>query len=163
MHTLVISTGSNLGDRQDNLETASLLLQERIGTLRRSSAIYESVPWGYDSPNSYFNQCLLLDVDLSPEDCLGIMLGIEQLMGRTRRNKEYLDRIIDIDILFYDDLVLDSPSLRIPHLKIPDRRFVLLPLVEILPDLEHPVLKKSARELLDLCSDPLEVIPVIPA
>lgn len=160
MYKLVLSTGSNLGDRRNNLEAAAGLLKERIGKLIRSSTIFESPAWGYESRNKYYNQCLIIETDLGPDDCLGLMLGIEQKLGRTRKNGVCTDRIIDIDILFYDDLVLDSVSLKIPHERMAERKFILLPLAEILPDFVHPVLFRTVSELLEACPDELEVVPV---
>ena len=157
MHTLVLSTGSNLGNRQENLESASGLIGERVGTIRKSSVLYESRAWGYRSEYSYFNQCLEVHTELAPGDCLKQILGIERMMGRERPGSGYDDRIIDIDILFYDDLILDTGPLKIPHERMQERKFVLLPLAEILPDLEHPVFHKPVHKLLKQCSDPLAV------
>ncbi|MFC2080722.1 2-amino-4-hydroxy-6-hydroxymethyldihydropteridine diphosphokinase [Bacteroidota bacterium] len=157
MYTLVLSTGSNLGNRQENLENASELIRGILGHIRQYSAIYESSAWGYFSENIFYNQCLEVQTELSPEECLQQILAIEMRMGRKRRGKAYNDRIIDIDILFYDDLVMDQDQLKIPHGRLQERKFVLLPLAEILPEFQHPVYHKSIRELLELCSDTLDV------
>ena len=160
MHTLVLSTGSNLGNRSQNLESAMKLIEEKIGAIRKSSSIYESRAWGYQSNNHYYNQCLEVQTDLGAEEILDRILQIERIMGRERCASEYADRIIDIDIIFLNDAILDSDPLTIPHKRMQDRKFVLIPMAEILPGLEHPVLHKTVHELLGLCSDPLKVYPV---
>ena len=160
MHTLILSTGSNLGNRKENLKSASGLIGERIGTIRKSSALYESRAWGYKSEHPYLNQCLEVYTDLAPGDCLKRILEIERMMGRERPDIGYDDRIIDIDILFYDDLILDTGPLKIPHERMQERKFVLIPLAEILPDFVHPVFHKPVHEFLKQCSDPLAVHPV---
>lgn len=157
IHTLILSTGSNLGNRQENLETAGERIGEKIGKIRKSSCIYESLAWGYQSENRYYNQCLEIVTDLAPVECMERILAIERQMGRERASSGYADRIIDIDILFYDELILETDHLSIPHKKMHERRFVLLPLTEILPGFRHPVLQRSVRELLERCGDPLEV------
>ena len=157
MHSLVLSTGSNLGDRIWFLQSASALIEKRVGKIIRISGIYSSEAWGYRSENYYYNQCILVSTDLGAEECLGILLGVEQHLGRTRKAGLYSDRVIDIDILFYDNLVLDSASLKIPHDKMAERRFVLLPLNEILPDFIHPLKGKTISELLAVCLDKSEV------
>jgi len=179
MNTLVLSTGSNLGNRKENLDSARRMIGEYIGRILNSSAIYESRSWGYRSENLFYNQCLSVETELGARDCLDQVHKVERLLGRARETtakginsmehvpKEidweanvYLDRIIDIDILFYNDLILDTGSLKIPHERLAERRFVLLPLAEILPCFQHPVLHKNIRELLKKCPDPLVVYPV---
>ena len=160
MHTLVLSTGSNLGDSKRNLESARILIENRIGPVRLASAIYESRAWGYPSENLFFNQCLEVQTELDAGECLGRILEIEQEFGRKRSKTGYSDRIIDIDILFYDELLLRTGSLSIPHSRMHERRFVLLPLAGIMPAFEHPVFRKTISELLEQCTDPLEVRPL---
>ena len=158
MHTLVLSTGSNLGNRRENLVSAIGLIEEKLGPILKVSGIYESGAWGYDSKNRYHNQCLLVETDSGTEDCLRKIVEIELILGRERSGSGYSDRIIDIDILFFDTLVMDTGSLKIPHERLALRKFVLLPLAEILPDFEHPVLHKTCRELLEQCPDTGEVV-----
>ncbi len=162
MNMLVLCTGSNLGDRRENLVSAIGLIEERLGRILKISAIYKADSWGYESENQYYNQCLVIETKQGAEDCLKQILEIERMLGRERTGSGYLDRIIDIDILFFDDLVMDSGSLKIPHERLAFRRFVLLPLVEILPDFEHPLFRKTIRELLEQCSDPVEVVLLKP-
>ncbi len=160
MHKIILSTGSNIGNRKQNLESAAALINDRIGPVLLFSSVYESPAWGYQSVNSFYNQCLVCETELPPENCLELLLEIEQLLGRTRENTAYTDRKIDIDILFFDDWTVDSASLKIPHERIAERRFVLLPMVEILPDYVHPVLLKTMHDLLENCHDSIEVSPV---
>jgi len=148
-----LGIGTNLGNREDNLKNALAMIGEYIGTVRKTSSVYETEPWGFRSENEFLNMVAEVETDLPPSGVLGRILMIEAHSGRIRNSKEYSSRVIDLDILFYDDLVLNEKSLVIPHPKIPDRRFVLVPLFEVAPDLIHPVLKKSIRRLLKECKD----------
>ncbi len=167
MHTLVLSTGSNLGNRKRNLQSAVRLMEERIGAVKKSSSVFESPAWGYRSDNFFYNQCHELETELEPGECMSRMFEIEKKLGReqtteTARVKSgYSDRIIDIDILFYDDLVVEMDALTIPHGEIPNRKFVLVPLAEILPDFRHPVFHKTVRELLEICPDTLHPARIV--
>ena len=154
---LVLQLGSNLGNRTGNLHQARLLIGESIGPIKSVSSIYETAPWGYDSKNGFLNQCITVRSDMDPGRILEKIHLIEAKPGRQGRSLEYIDRLIDIDILFYGDMVLSRPDLQIPHNKIQDRRFSLVPLAEILPDFEHPVFRKKISTLLSECIDNLEV------
>ena len=143
-----------------NLRSSAGLVGTAIGSVRKSSSVYESEAWGYRSERAYYNQCLELGTELSPAECMDRILEIERCMGRVRTGKGYADRIIDIDILFYDNLVLSGQSLTIPHGKMLGRKFVLVPLAEILPERVHPLAGKPVRELLELCSDRNEPVRV---
>ena len=150
---LVLLLGSNLGKRSWNLHQARLLIAESIGSIEAVSSIYETAPWGYDSQNGFLNQCITLWSEMDPCGILDSIHLIEAKLGRQGRSPEYTDRQIDIDILFYGDMVLSLPDLQIPHSKIQDRRFSLVPLAEILPDFEHPILRKKISTLLSECMD----------
>ena len=138
MHTVYLGLGTNLGDRRLNLETAIRLLGERVGTVVRTSQFHETEPWGFSSGNMFMNAAVCIDTRLSPRALLEATQAIEREMGRTRKSTDgqYHDRIIDIDILTYDDIHVDEPGLVIPHPLMHERDFVMLPLNEIL---EHTV------------------------
>ncbi len=155
--TAYLSLGSNLGDRKKNLLTARGLIEERAGTLTRVSSLFETAPWGYESRNAFLNCCLAVSTFLKPVPLLDALLGIEQQMGRVRNRQGYSDRLIDIDILFYGDRAFSHPRLTLPHPSMPDRRFVLVPLAEIAPELKDPVSGVTVREMLEHCSDPSQV------
>jgi len=150
---LVLQLGSNLGNRSGNLHKARLLIVESIGPLDSVSSIYETAPWGFDSNNRFLNQCITVKSVIDPCSILERIQLIETKLGRHGRSNEYTDRLIDIDILFYGDMVFSHPDLQIPHSKIQDRRFSLVPLFEILPDFEHPSFRKKISTLLSECMD----------
>jgi len=154
---IILLLGSNLGDRLSNLNKAYNKISESTREILVSSSIYETEPWGFQHKNLFLNQVLVVNTDLSPESLLHLLLKIEKELGRKRRQKRFQARIIDIDILFYDDLIISTNKLKIPHPKLHERRFVLEPLNEILPDLIHPVLLKSVARLLKESKDPLLV------
>jgi 2-amino-4-hydroxy-6-hydroxymethyldihydropteridine diphosphokinase len=154
---LVLLLGSNLGDRSGNLQKALLLIGESIGHIASLSSVYETAPWGYQSENGFLNQCVTLWSEMEPEHILEQIHMIEAKLGRPGRLPGYADRIMDIDILFYGNMILAHPDLHIPHIRIQERRFSLVPLAEILPDFEHPVLRKKISTLLSECRDKLPV------
>lgn len=133
-----LGIGTNLGDKTHNIEVCLALIKERVGTILRQSSTVESEPWGYTSQNTFLNLVVCVDTSLSPHQLLNATQQIEQQLGRTEKsaNEEYKDRIIDIDILLYEDIQLASPDLTIPHPLILARPFVYKPLQEILPT-EH--------------------------
>ncbi|MBT8220613.1 MAG: 2-amino-4-hydroxy-6-hydroxymethyldihydropteridine diphosphokinase [Bacteroidia bacterium] len=155
-HILYLSTGSNIGNRKDNLARAYQLIQDRIGTVIRQSSLYETEAWGIQNQRVFFNQILYIHTKLSVEEVLECMKDIESEMGRIREDK-WKERIIDIDILFYDDLIYESPDLTVPHPHLHNRNFILVPFLEIAPEYVHPKLNQSMRELYFACSDPLKV------
>ncbi len=143
-----IGIGSNLGDREENCRRAiELIIKEGIRVTRRSSMI-ETEPWGVKDQPSFINMAIQVETDLAPEELLSTLKGIERQMGR-RDGVRWGPRIIDLDILLYNGLTTKSPELEIPHKGTYGRAHVLRPLSEIAPDLVHPVLKKTIREILD--------------
>jgi 2-amino-4-hydroxy-6-hydroxymethyldihydropteridine diphosphokinase len=145
-HSVYIALGSNLGDRSGNLEAAVEALSPSVRVLLRSP-IYETPPWGYTDQPDFLNQVIQAETELSPQDLLSDLKKIEEQLGR-QPTIQYGPRKIDLDILFYDDLLLESPSLTIPHPQLAERAFVLLPLADLAPDLLHPVLGITIDELL---------------
>lgn len=129
--------------------TAAALLAERVGDVLALSGFYETEPWGFQSENTFLNAALQLETSLSPLELLKATQQIEVEMGRTQKsNGTYHDRIIDIDILLYDDLILQTPELTLPHPLMQDRRFVMEPLLEVAPNVVHPVFKKTVVSLM---------------
>ena len=134
MYHVYLSLGTNLGNRKRNIREAIDKIGEQIGAVERQSALYETKPWGYSSPNDFINACVLVFTPMAPRQVLEAAQKIEQEMGRTLKsvNGEYHDRIIDIDILMIDDLVIDEPDFKVPHPLMEERDFVMKPLKEIL-------------------------------
>ena len=148
--------GSNIGARKENLLTAISLINEQCGHLTRSSSMYETEAWGKTDQPSFLNQALEISTSLNARQLMRKILTIEKEMGRIRKVK-LGPRIIDIDILLYENEIHDLRFLKIPHPEMQNRRFVLVPLAEISSTMQHPVLKKTIAELLEECPDNLEV------
>jgi len=149
-HIVYIALGSNLGRRMENLRDAIASLPPQMD-VKAKSHVYETPPWGYEDQPKFFNQVIKVDTYVQPEPLLKHLKRLEVALGRqtTFRNGP---RLIDIDMLFYDHLVLDTPLLTLPHPRLHERGFVLLPLMDIAPEFIHPLLKKSVRELTASCS-----------
>ena len=156
MRTAYLLIGGNLGNRKENLSKAVSLINEQCGSLTRSSSIYETEAWGKTDQPSFLNQALEISTSLNARQLMRKVLKIEEEMGRVRKEK-LGPRIIDIDILLFENEIHDLRFLKIPHPEMQNRRFVLVPLAEINSTLQHPVLKKSIAELLEECPDNLEV------
>jgi 2-amino-4-hydroxy-6-hydroxymethyldihydropteridine diphosphokinase len=147
--TLYLSLGSNLGDKNLNLQKAIHLIAEKIGIFSAISSIYETEPWGFESPNTFLNRVVAVETDLNPFEILTVSKDIEKETGRTEKTqKSYQDRVIDIDLILYGDLIIQSEDLQLPHPLFHQRRFVLEPLSEIAPNLIHPVMGESIANLL---------------
>ena len=144
-----LALGTNIGNKRRNMITAAALLAERVGDVLALSGFYETEPWGFQSENTFLNAALQLETALSPLELLKATQEIEIEMGRTQKsNGAYHDRIIDIDILLYDDLVMQTPELTLPHPLMHERLFVMEPLAEIARKVIHPVFKKPVISLL---------------
>ena len=152
----ILSIGSNLEDRSLNLRTAYQLIEEKVGPISRKSSVYESEAWGEENQPCFLNQIILAQTDLDPFQLLDALKSIEVEMGR-KKNTRWASRNIDLDILFYEDQVIRTKELIIPHKEIQNRNFILVPLVEVLPEFIHPVSKKSIRSLYLKCKDQLDV------
>jgi 2-amino-4-hydroxy-6-hydroxymethyldihydropteridine diphosphokinase len=148
-HTVYLALGSNLDDRLANLKQAITSLSPQM-EVKAKSRVYETPPWGYADQPMFLNQVIKANTYLEFEPLLKHIKRLEIALGRTPSFKNG-PRLIDIDILFYDDLVLNTASLVIPHPHMHERGFVLLPLMDIAPDLVHPVHKKSVREMIASC------------
>ena len=160
MSKVYLSIGSNKGNRSVLINKAIDEIEKKVGIIISRSSIYQSKSWGFDS-NDFYNLCLLIDTDIMPKSLLINLKRIEKSMGREDVDGSYSDRLIDIDILFYDNITTDLEDLKIPHPKIEIRKFVLVPMLEIADDYVHPILNKTIKELYNDCSDqdiPLKII-----
>jgi 2-amino-4-hydroxy-6-hydroxymethyldihydropteridine diphosphokinase len=158
MNIAYLSIGSNLGNREENIVNAITKIEEFVGEILSVSSVYETEPWGFDTHDKFLNIILKVDTDLSPEGLLGRVYMIEKSMGRERSFSRYSSRNIDVDIIFFNNEIIDEDGLVIPHPLMYKRRFVLVPLNEISPDMVHPVLKQSVASLLRKCDDVCNVI-----
>lgn len=153
MSVITILLGGNLDNRVEIMKKTIILLNEKLGDLINESAFYETEAWGFESDNLFLNKVVVYDTSLTPKEALLVCQDVEKQLGRLRHKERYASRNIDVDILFFDDLILDTTDLIIPHPRIQLRRFVLKPLLEIDPDYVHPVLNKNIRTLLNECTD----------
>jgi 2-amino-4-hydroxy-6-hydroxymethyldihydropteridine diphosphokinase len=156
MHRVFLLTGTNKGDCLKNLRQAEALISGYAGKITKKSAIYRTAAWGKTDQREFLNQVLELHTLCSPADLLDAIQKIEISMGRKRAEK-WGERVIDIDILFFEGVIISSPTLTIPHPEIQNRRFTLVPLQEIAPELMHPVTGKNISQLLEECADTLDV------
>ena len=156
MNTTYLLTGGNLGNRQQNLASATQLIIEQCGTIVAASSLYETGAWGNADQPAFLNQALALNTLLNGKQLIRRLLKIEKQLGRIRKEK-YGPRIIDIDILLFNNEKHNYHFLKIPHPEMQNRRFALLPLAEIAPEILHPVLNKTILQLLTDCPDGLSV------
>ncbi len=151
--------GSNVGDKLAMIQNAAKLIEEQLGGIKEQSHYYETAAWGDTSQPNYYNIALCVSSKIAPKDALKCILSIENQLGRTRDSaNKWAARTIDIDILLIDDLIIDTPTLKVPHPHLHERGFALLPLIEIAGDLPHPVLNMEMDDVYEQCTDELEVI-----
>jgi 2-amino-4-hydroxy-6-hydroxymethyldihydropteridine diphosphokinase len=168
MSSVFLSLGSNVGSSLEILEKSRVLIEERIGIIMDFSPIYRSEPWGFESPDWFYNQVIRCETSLSPNELLDVILNIEIELGRMRdagvstgstTAQTYENRLIDIDILYFDNEIISNETVQIPHKHIQDRKFVLMSLCDIASDFVHPILNKTSLELLYNCTDKSIVEP----
>ncbi len=156
MQLVYFLLGSNLGDRNEYLKEALLHLQNDVGEILRVSSVYETQSWGLENLPDYLNQVAEIETSVLPQEILEKTQAIEEMLHR-QRTKKWDSRTIDIDVLFFGNSVVDLPGLKIPHPQIQNRLFTLVPLIELIPDFIHPVLKKTIQELRQEVKDGLLV------
>jgi 2-amino-4-hydroxy-6-hydroxymethyldihydropteridine diphosphokinase len=156
MNKAYLLIGGNMGDRKGFLAAATIKIWEECGEITRQSSIYQTAAWGIEQQAPFLNQALKIETHLNADELLKTILSVEETLGRKREVK-YGPRIIDIDILLFNNEIIRSEGLTVPHPQMQVRRFVLLPLCEIAPDEMHPVLQKSIAQLVEECTDTLTV------
>jgi len=156
MNKTYLLLGSNMGNSRQQLSIAQKHIEKNIGTITRCSSLYQTAAWGKTDQPDFLNQVIIVETELSAADCMQTILSIEKKMGRLRTIKN-APRIIDIDILLFNKDIIESPILSVPHPQLQNRRFVLIPLNELSPNLIHPILKKTIHQLLRVCPDKLAV------
>lgn len=160
MNTTYLSLGTNLGDKLLHLKTAILKLN-KLGTITQISSVYQTPPWGFES-DDFYNIALCLETKINSSTLIDLLLTIEDELGRERNNlqKGYVARPLDIDIIFFNQEIINSSKLTVPHPRMQDRKFVLIPLIEIVDNYQHPTLKKSLETLLIETEDTSEILRI---
>lgn len=155
MESCYVLFGSNMGDKENLFAEACLLINNRCGAITAVSSSYESEPWGFEASEWFLNRLIVVDTDLNPEAMLRELLAIEAELGRVRHPEKegYTSRTADLDILYYGQRVIVTPTLTVPHPRLHLRRFALMPSCEVAPELMHPVFQVTQRELLNRCTD----------
>ena len=157
MNKVYLILGSNMGDKAQYITSAIAHIESSIGRIIKKSSLYTTEPWGMKDTQVFLNQVIVVETDIEPFKVLEKCLQIEVLHGRQRNIKYYEQRTLDIDILFIDQLIIETDLLQIPHPRIAERRFVLEPLAEIYPDFAHIQHNKTISQLLEACTDSLKV------
>ena len=152
MNIVFLQLGSNLGDRELLLQDAIVAIEERVGGVIKRSKVYESTPWRVEGQANYLNQILKVETKLQAHDVLSVILDVEKNLGRVRIEK-WGERLIDIDIIFFNDAIIETAQLCVPHKHMHERMFVLTPLHNIAPDMAHPKYNKTVEEILKQCTD----------
>jgi 2-amino-4-hydroxy-6-hydroxymethyldihydropteridine diphosphokinase len=156
LHNCILHLGTNIGAKTNNLQLAEMMISSRIGNISKSSEIYKTAAWGKEDQDDFLNKAIISQTNLTPDEVLSEIHIIEAKLGRQRIEK-WGPRIIDIDIIFYGEKIIKKPNLIIPHPHLTNRNFVLIPLMDIIPEFVHPELEQSITELNELCTDTSEV------
>jgi 2-amino-4-hydroxy-6-hydroxymethyldihydropteridine diphosphokinase len=157
MHQVFLSIGGNLGNKRANFDKVYTHIQNELGYIILRSSVYETPPWGFDSEDSFWNQVLCIETLLNPSEILEKIKKIDAAFGRKRNSEGYSSREMDVDILYYEDKIIETENLTIPHPLLHKRLFVLVPLAEIAPNFIQPVLKLTSIEMLNNCEDKSEI------
>ena len=153
MCKVYLGIGGNIGNKQNNFENVYQTIESELGIILIASSIYETPPWGFQTDDIFWNSIVKIETSYLPEELLMKIHLIEEKFGRKRGNEKYSSREMDIDILYFDDIYLETETLIIPHPRIHQRKFVLVPLNEIAPALKHPLLRLTTIEMLENCKD----------
>ena len=153
MHKVYLGIGGNIGNKQNNFDNVYQIIENELGRIIIASSIYETPPWGFQSDDIFWNSVIEIETSYSPEELLSKIHSIEEKFGRKRGNEKYSSREMDIDILYFDDIFIETETLIIPHPRIHQRKFVLVSLNEIAPNLKHPLLRHTSFEMLENCKD----------
>ncbi len=156
MNKAFLSLGTNMGDKKNNLRNAMDMIAKQAGTIDKISSVYKTAPWGVTDQPEFYNMVVSIWSEMTAHELLHVVLNIENKMGRIRKRKMG-ERIIDIDILLFENKIIDEQDLKVPHPYMHQRNFVLVPLHEIAPQIVHPVLIKTIEELLQVSNDELQV------
>lgn len=156
MNEVFLLLGGNIGDREKNIHEAEMLIQKSVGNINKRSALYNTAAWGFSDQPDFLNRVIIVHTKHDAKDTLDILLDCEHQLGR-ERSKKNAPRLIDIDILFFNNEIINTKSVTVPHPQIQNRKFVLEPLNELNPLFIHPLLNKTVSQLLDECKDPLNV------
>ena len=153
MSKVFLGIGGNIGNKQANFNKVYELIGDYLGEITAKSSIYESPPWGFHAEENFWNQVVIIESRHTPEVLLSRIQDIEHSFGRRRKKKQYASREMDIDILYYDDIYMETETLTIPHPRIYQRMFVLVPLAEIASDFKHPLRQLTSLQMLENCKD----------
>ncbi len=153
MHKVFLGIGGNIGNKQGNFEKVSVLIQKELGKIVQLSSIYEAPPWGFHAEEAFWNQVIVIETKLEAIELLWRIHKIEEEFDRKRGKERYSSRQMDVDILYFDDEYMETKNLIIPHPKIHERKFVLVPLCEIAPDFKHPLRRLTSIQMLEHCHD----------
>lgn len=154
MHKVFLGIGGNVGNKQKNFNEALILIEKHLGKVLKISSIYETPPWGFKAEENFWNEVIMIETDRSAHNLISEIHIVEQHFGRQREaDSRYSSREMDIDILYFDEEHIENAQLTVPHPRIAQRKFVLVPLVEIAPDFVHPLLHQSNFQLLEHCKD----------
>ena len=153
MHKVYLGIGGNIGNKEKNFEEVYQIIDNEIGKIIRSSSVYETPPWGFQAEEPFWNSIIEISTSLEDLELLWKIQEVEDRFGRKRGKEQYTSREMDIDILYFDDIYIETKTLIIPHPRIHQRKFVLVPLAEIAPELKHPLLRLTSLEMLENCKD----------
>jgi len=153
MHHVFLGIGGNIGNKPASFSKVHSLTDREIGAILKQSSVYESPPWGFHAEDNFWNQVLIVETELSPAEILSKIIEFESSFNRKRHSERYTSREMDVDILYYDDIFIETEDLIVPHPRLHQRLFVLVPLTEVAPDFKHPLFRMTSKQLLENCKD----------